>query len=256
MASRPRQGASEHPGTQQVPEVPGCPAVCGRAGQTWQARRPASSLPAGGCQLTPAGSSPGAGRSRAPRLWFRYTEGFDKPIVRSHMPIVFDLGSDPGKSYNLFNDKMDIGWEAAVVLPVVYEYESPALLELPDGRSPRWHKVRDDERGREEEQAEDEIPDEAVPLSASNTCGPERDCDPNESTQDPQKEKHGKFLSAFEIERSYLLPSSSVAAEVSLRSQPPISTSKGFTVCQQRVGSARNGRSCARRRWAIITPHR
>jgi hypothetical protein len=50
-------------------------------------------------------------------------EGFDKTILRSHMPIVFDLGSDPGESYNLFNDKMDIGWEAAVVLPVVYEYE-------------------------------------------------------------------------------------------------------------------------------------
>ena len=57
------------------------------------------------------------------KIWFRYTEGFDKPILRSHMPIVFDLGSDPGESYNLFNDKMDIGWEAAVVLPVVYEYE-------------------------------------------------------------------------------------------------------------------------------------
>lgn len=57
------------------------------------------------------------------KIWFRYTEGFDKPILRSHMPIVLDLGSDPGESYNLFNDKMDIGWEAAVVLPVVYEYE-------------------------------------------------------------------------------------------------------------------------------------
>jgi hypothetical protein len=85
---------------------------------------------------------------------------------------------------------------AVVVCP------GPALLELPDGHNPRWHKVRDDERGREEEQAEDEVPDEAVTLSASNTCGPECDCDPNESTQDPQKEKHGKFLSAFEIERS------------------------------------------------------
>ena len=40
------------------------------------------------------------------KIWFRYTEGFDKPIVRSHMPIVFDLGSDPGESYNLLNDKM------------------------------------------------------------------------------------------------------------------------------------------------------
>ena len=39
------------------------------------------------------------------------------------MLIVFDLGSDPGESYNLFNDKMDIGWEAQVVLPVVYKYQ-------------------------------------------------------------------------------------------------------------------------------------
>ena len=54
------------------------------------------------------------------------------------------------------------------------------LSELPDGHNPRWHEVRDDERGREKEQAEDEVPDEAVTLSASNTCGPERDCDPNE----------------------------------------------------------------------------
>ena len=57
------------------------------------------------------------------KIWLRYTEGFDKPIVRPHMPIVYDLGSDPGENYNLFDDKMDVGWEAAVVLPVVFEYE-------------------------------------------------------------------------------------------------------------------------------------
>jgi arylsulfatase len=57
------------------------------------------------------------------KIWLRYTEGFDKPVVKPHMPIVFDLGSDPGENYNLFNDKMDIGWEAAVVLPAVFEYE-------------------------------------------------------------------------------------------------------------------------------------
>ena len=39
------------------------------------------------------------------------------------MPMVYDLGSDPGENYNLFDDKMDIGWEAGVVLPVVFEYE-------------------------------------------------------------------------------------------------------------------------------------
>jgi hypothetical protein len=57
------------------------------------------------------------------KIWLRYTEGFDKPVVKPHMPIVFDLGSDPGENYNLFNDKMDIGWEAGVVLPAVFEYE-------------------------------------------------------------------------------------------------------------------------------------
>ncbi len=57
------------------------------------------------------------------KIWLQYAEGFDKPIVRPSMPIVYDLGSDPGENYNLFDDKMDIGWEAAVVLPVVFEYE-------------------------------------------------------------------------------------------------------------------------------------
>ena len=68
-----------------------------------------------------------------------------------------------------------------------------------DCYNPRWHEIRDDERGREEEQAEDEVPDETMTLSASNTCGPECDRNPNESTQDPQKEIHGKLLSAFEL---------------------------------------------------------
>src|SRR5208283_2395617 len=56
-----RQRASRHSASARSSRAP-----CGRAGQKWQACRPASSLPAGGCQLTPVGSSPGAGRSRAP----------------------------------------------------------------------------------------------------------------------------------------------------------------------------------------------
>ena len=51
------------------------------------------------------------------------TRGLAKPIVEPQFPIFFDLGSDPGENYNLFNDKMDIGWEAGVVLPVVSGYE-------------------------------------------------------------------------------------------------------------------------------------
>jgi arylsulfatase len=56
------------------------------------------------------------------KVWLRYCEGFDKPILKPQLPIVFDLGSDPAERNNLFNDKMDIGWEMAVVLPAVFEY--------------------------------------------------------------------------------------------------------------------------------------
>src|SRR5215831_19133076 len=58
-------------------------------------------------------------------------------------------------------------------------------------------EVGDDDRGREEEQAEDEIPDEAVALPAGDTGGPERDRDPDDSKQDPPKDGHGRVLSAF-----------------------------------------------------------
>jgi hypothetical protein len=58
-------------------------------------------------------------------------------------------------------------------------------------------EVSDDERGWEEEQAEDEVPDEAVALSASDAGGPERDCDPDDSDQDPPQDIHGGLLSAF-----------------------------------------------------------
>ena len=37
--------------------------------------------------------------------------------------MVFDLGSDPAERHNLFNDKMDIGWEMAVALPPAFQYE-------------------------------------------------------------------------------------------------------------------------------------
>jgi arylsulfatase A-like enzyme len=57
------------------------------------------------------------------KLWLRYSEGFDKGIVKPQFPLVFDLGSDPGEKNNLFSDKMDIGWEAEIVLPAAFEYE-------------------------------------------------------------------------------------------------------------------------------------
>jgi len=56
------------------------------------------------------------------KIWLRYSEGFDKPIVKSQFPIVFDLGSDPGERNNLFTIKMDMGWETGLVLPAVFNY--------------------------------------------------------------------------------------------------------------------------------------
>ena len=56
------------------------------------------------------------------KMWMRFSEGCDQPIVKPQFPIVFDLGSDPGERANLFFDKMDIGWEAAIVLPAFFQY--------------------------------------------------------------------------------------------------------------------------------------
>ena len=32
------------------------------------------------------------------KIWLRYCEGFDKPIVKPAFPLVFDLGSDPQRA--------------------------------------------------------------------------------------------------------------------------------------------------------------
>jgi len=40
-------------------------------------------------------------------------------------------------------------------------------------------------------------PDEAVALPASDTGGPERDCDPDDRKQDPPEDGHDRLLSAF-----------------------------------------------------------
>jgi len=57
------------------------------------------------------------------KVWFRYSEGFDKPIVTPQFPMVFDLGSDPGERNNLFSDKMDIGWMMEIIFPYIAVYE-------------------------------------------------------------------------------------------------------------------------------------
>lgn len=56
------------------------------------------------------------------KVWLRYSEGIDKPIVKPQFPMVFDLASDPGERYNLFNVKLDMGWMLGVGFKFVAEY--------------------------------------------------------------------------------------------------------------------------------------
>jgi hypothetical protein len=43
----------------------------------------------------------------------------------------FDLGSDPGERYNLFEMKLDMGWMYAVVYPAIAEYKK-SIAEYPN----------------------------------------------------------------------------------------------------------------------------
>jgi len=65
------------------------------------------------------------------KVWFRYSEGFDKPIVAPQIPMMFDLGSDPGERNSLFLDKMDVAWMLGIVFPAVAEYEK-SLAQYPN----------------------------------------------------------------------------------------------------------------------------
>jgi arylsulfatase len=65
------------------------------------------------------------------KIWLRYSEGFDKPILKPQMPIIFDLGSDPGEHHNLFNDKLDMGWELGVAAVPLGEFEK-SLAKYPN----------------------------------------------------------------------------------------------------------------------------
>ncbi len=62
---------------------------------------------------------------------FRHCEGVDQPILDSQFPMFFDLGSDPGERYNLFDTKLDMGWMFGVIFPAVAEYEK-SLLQYPN----------------------------------------------------------------------------------------------------------------------------
>jgi len=57
------------------------------------------------------------------KIWLRYSEGIEKPIVAPQFPMIFDLGSDPAERNALFADKMDNGWMFELILPYVAQYE-------------------------------------------------------------------------------------------------------------------------------------
>ncbi len=54
----------------------------------------------------------------------RYCEGIDQPIVEPQFLMFFDLGSDPGELYNLFDRKLDMGWMFGVTLHAIAEYRA------------------------------------------------------------------------------------------------------------------------------------
>ena len=57
------------------------------------------------------------------KIWLRYSENIEKPIVAPQFPMIFDLGSDPAERNALFADKMDNGWMFELILPYVTQYE-------------------------------------------------------------------------------------------------------------------------------------
>jgi arylsulfatase A-like enzyme len=57
------------------------------------------------------------------KVWFSYTEGIDKPILKPQFPIVYDLASDPGEHYNLLNYRLDMGWMFGLVMKDIVDYE-------------------------------------------------------------------------------------------------------------------------------------
>ncbi len=54
---------------------------------------------------------------------FRYNNGISEGVQQPPFPLVFDLGSDPGERYNLFETKLDMGWMFGLTYRAVAEYE-------------------------------------------------------------------------------------------------------------------------------------
>jgi arylsulfatase A-like enzyme len=57
------------------------------------------------------------------KIWLRYSEGIEKPIVTPQLPMIFDLSSDPSEKNPLFGDKMDCGWMFELLLPYIAEWD-------------------------------------------------------------------------------------------------------------------------------------
>jgi arylsulfatase A-like enzyme len=57
------------------------------------------------------------------KMWLRYSEGIDKPIVQPQFPMFFDLGCDPGERYNLFSTRLDMSWMYGLTMRAVGEFE-------------------------------------------------------------------------------------------------------------------------------------
>jgi len=62
------------------------------------------------------------------KVWLRYSESIEKPIVTAQFPMIFDLGSDPGEKNALFGDKMDVGWMFFTIFPFIEEYQKSIAL--------------------------------------------------------------------------------------------------------------------------------
>jgi arylsulfatase A-like enzyme len=60
---------------------------------------------------------------RTVKAVFRWSPNIEGPINTPQFPMVYDLGSDPSESVNLFAAKLDMGWMFGVAAAPVAEYE-------------------------------------------------------------------------------------------------------------------------------------
>ncbi|MBP8181796.1 MAG: sulfatase-like hydrolase/transferase [Acidimicrobiia bacterium] len=60
---------------------------------------------------------------RQVKVVLRHCEGIADPIVQPQFPMFFDLGSDPGERYNLFQFKLDMGWMFGVAFSSIAQFE-------------------------------------------------------------------------------------------------------------------------------------